>query len=90
MARRAEGAGQRLREAGGDRSVRPPTPDGLIRMETPVLIEICYHRVRRETVFHLNFHLVNQQVIVLTTFYGSLPRSSWPLRQPVCDSGRLV
>jgi len=56
--------------------VRPatPTPDGLIRMETPVLIEICYHRVRRETVFHLNFHLVNQQeVIVLTTSTARCP-----------------
>jgi hypothetical protein len=43
-------------------------------METPVLIEICYHRVRRETVFHLNFHLVNQQeVIVLTTSTARCP-----------------
>lgn len=51
-----------------------PAPDGLIRMETPVVIEVCYHRTRADTSFHLNFHLVNQQeVIVLTTSTSRCP-----------------
>ena len=48
--------------------------DGLIRMETPVAIEVEYHRLLPDKVFHVTFHLVNEnEVIVLTTSPGLCP-----------------
>jgi lipopolysaccharide transport system ATP-binding protein len=42
---------------------------GLISMQTPVLVEIEYRRLQADRVFHLEFHLVNQEEVVL--FYDS-------------------
>jgi lipopolysaccharide transport system ATP-binding protein len=48
--------------------------DGLIRMETPVSVEVDYRRMKPESIFHLTFHLVNEnEVIVLTTGTGLCP-----------------
>jgi lipopolysaccharide transport system ATP-binding protein len=48
--------------------------DGLIRMETPVSLEVDYWRIAPDKVFHLTFHLVNEnEAIVLTTCAGTCP-----------------
>lgn len=48
--------------------------DGLIRMETPISVEVDYWRMAPDKVFHLTFHLVNEnEVIVLTTWTGVCP-----------------
>jgi lipopolysaccharide transport system ATP-binding protein len=48
--------------------------DGLIRMETPVSVEVDYRRLLPDKVFHLTFHLVNEnEVTVLTSGTGDCP-----------------
>jgi len=50
--------------------------DGVIRMDAPILVEVCYERIVPDTVFHLNFVLFNEQLtIVLTTFTDCCPSS---------------
>lgn len=43
--------------------------EGLISMQTPVIVEMRYRRLRPQTVFHLEIHLVNHEEVVL--FYAS-------------------
>ena len=65
--------------------------DGLIRMETPVSVEVEYQRMKPNGVFHLTFHLVNEnEVIVLTTWTEVCPPESGTYRSRGTIPGNLL
>ncbi|HOC55837.1 MAG TPA: polysaccharide ABC transporter ATP-binding protein [Verrucomicrobiota bacterium] len=67
------------------------TPDGLIQMETPVAIEVDYRRTKAKQHFHLTFHLINEQeVIVLTTWTSPCPESCGHYRSRCVIPGDLL
>ncbi len=73
--------------------VRPAVDveDGLIRMETPVSIEVEYQRMKPNGVFHLTFHLVNEnEIIVLTTGTGICPIEPGLYRSRCIIPGNLL
>lgn len=65
--------------------------DGLIQMETPVAIEVDYRRMAAGRHFHLTFHLINeQQVIVLSTWTGPCPAPCTHYRSRAVIPGNLL
>jgi len=68
-----------------------PVANGLITMETPISIEVEYRRIVQERVFHLTFHLVNEQeVVVLTTGTGTCPPKPGIYRSRCTIPGNLL
>jgi lipopolysaccharide transport system ATP-binding protein len=65
--------------------------DGLIRMETPISVEIEYRRMVPDKVFHFSFHLINQQEVdVLSTFTGICPATPGVYRSRCTIPGSLL
>jgi lipopolysaccharide transport system ATP-binding protein len=65
--------------------------DGLIRMETPISIEVEYQRMKPNGVFHLTFHLVNEnEVIVLTTWTEVCPPEPGAYRSRCTIPGNVL
>ncbi|MEI7937321.1 MAG: ABC transporter ATP-binding protein [Verrucomicrobiota bacterium] len=65
--------------------------DGLIAMETPVLVELDVQRLQPGKTVHCTFHLVNQQeVTVLTTSPGYYPAACGRYRSRCMIPGNLL
>lgn len=68
-----------------------PVANGLITMETPVSVEVDYRRLAPDREFHLTFHLVNEnEVIVLTTMTGACPAAPGVYRSCCTIPGNLL
>jgi len=71
-----------------------PAADGeteLISMQTPLALEVEYRRIAPQTAFHLEFHLVNhEEVVVLNTSPGPCPAVPGLYRSHCTIPGNLL